>query len=51
MGIYNEIRNLLLVLNQSSSLSVIHIRRDANYFADSLAKVGVHRVVDFVAWL
>ncbi|XP_048503097.1 uncharacterized protein LOC125498844 [Beta vulgaris subsp. vulgaris] len=32
-------------------ISIVHMGRSANFVADSLAKQGIHRQSDFIAWL
>lgn len=44
----NFIRNLLLA---SNGITLNHKGRETNYVADSLAKQGLTRMDEFVAWL
>ena len=47
-NLLNKLQNLYLDLGKNS---FIHVFREANHFADSLAQMGVHRTFDLVAWL
>ena len=47
-NLFNKLQNLCLGLGK---ISFVHIFREANHFADFVAKTGVHRTSDLVAWL
>ena len=46
--ISNQIETLK---SRIKGVSFVHIFREANFVADSLAKVGISRSSDLVAWL
>ena len=47
-NLFNKLQNLCLGLGK---ISFVHIFKEANHFADSLANTGVHRTSDLIAWL
>lgn len=47
-NLFNRLSNLLEIIGH---VTFVYIFREANFFADSLAKLGVSRISNLIAWL